>query len=335
MKEILIYSGIYDWTAEGFIKELNAAKGEDLTIRMNTNGGDPVSSYGMIAKLQEYKGKIKVKVDGKAYSTGAYMLLYASEAEGLDVSEFLFHRAAYPSWIESNKNYFTEDMKKTLNTINANFRKAMEAKLDIPKLEQITGVTLDKMMSLDDRINVTLNAQQAKEVGLIDTITTITPSIKAEIESLYMGVAAKYSGFEFSNPAKAQSPTPQETTNKKPVTMDINKLRAEHPELFAQVKALGASEEKDRVEAWMEFKDIDAKAVAEGIQSGKGLSQKDLANFTVKAISAKQIEKIEAENPNPVVTAGEGAPKTEAEKKILAFEDEADKILGIKKEGGK
>jgi len=332
MKEILIYSGVYDWTAEDFIREMNAANGEDVTIRINTNGGSPIDSYGMIAKQQEYKGKIKIKVDGKAYSTGAFMLLYSNDVEALDVSEFLFHRAAYGSYIEGSTDNFTPELKANLNRINGIYRKAMEAKLDVAKFEKMKGVTLDQLFSLDTRIDVKLNAKEAKEIGLIDKIVNITPSIKAQVESLYMGVAAKSAGIEFA-PAKIESK--QDFPIIKKSTMDINKLKAEHPDVFAQVKALGTSEEKDRVGAWMVFVDVDAKAVSEGIKSDKAPSLTAMSEFSMKALSAKQVKAIEAENAPVVAVAAEGAPKTEAEKNILAFEQEADKLLGIKKEGGK
>ena len=54
--EILLYSSIYSFSAESFIKEMEAASGNDVVLRINTPGGDPQAGFGMIAKFAEHKG---------------------------------------------------------------------------------------------------------------------------------------------------------------------------------------------------------------------------------------------------------------------------------------
>jgi ATP-dependent protease ClpP protease subunit len=118
MREILLYTPLYDYSAANFISQLEANKDSDITVRMNTNGGSPEDMWGMLAKVSERTKATKIKVDGRAYSAGAFMLAYSNDVEALDVSQFLIHRAAYASFLESDANFMTEDRKKSLKVIN-------------------------------------------------------------------------------------------------------------------------------------------------------------------------------------------------------------------------
>jgi hypothetical protein len=53
MKEIILYNYLYDASAANFIAQLEAYKDDDVVIRMNTGGGSPESTFGMIAKISE------------------------------------------------------------------------------------------------------------------------------------------------------------------------------------------------------------------------------------------------------------------------------------------
>lgn len=323
MKEIYLYGGIYSWTAQAVMTAMEQYKNDDIKIRVNSAGGEPEAGWGMVAKFSEHKGKKLIVVDGKAQSTAAFMLAYADEAESLDVSQFLLHRAAYPSWVESNKNYMTDAMWNELNAVNSKLRTALEGKIDVKKFETITGVTLDQMFSNDTRIDVPFTAEQALEIGLISSIKKITPEKKAEIEAFEYKIAAEALGLQ-----KAA----ENIDNPKTVNMTIDKLKAEHPSLFADVVKLGADQERDRVGSWMAFVDVDAKAVAEGIKEGKTLNATAMAELTRKALSAQSLKSLEEEAPNAVVTKeAETKEKTEKEAKVAAFEAEIDKHFNLKK----
>jgi ATP-dependent protease ClpP protease subunit len=76
-KEILLYGDIYDYSAETFINAMNELDGtEELTVRINSNGGEPNSMAGMIDKFQSYAGPKKIKIDGKAFSSAFFFALY-------------------------------------------------------------------------------------------------------------------------------------------------------------------------------------------------------------------------------------------------------------------
>mgnify|MGYP006921289540 CR=1 FL=1 len=326
VKEILIYTPIYSYSAEAFIKAMEESKNGDIVVRVNTPGGSPEDGWGMIAKFAEHKGKKLVKVDGRADSMGAYFLAYADDAEALDVSRAVIHRAAYPEYIEKNPNYMTKSMWEQMDQINAKLRAALEAKIDVKKFEKLKKVSMDDIFSNDNRLDVVLTAEDMKKIGLVNRVVTITPDKKAEIETMMFQIAAHSTGI----------PTPQTETEVKPLntkTMTSEKLKAENPAAYNEILeagiAAGVAKEKDRTGAWLAFIKIDAESVEKGIKEGKDLSQTAMAEFTAKAISAKTLTAVAADAADPLKTDEVKTKEQEKEKTLSAFEKEV--LDGVKK----
>lgn len=336
-KQILLYGEIFGFSSEMFLTEMETLKDDDIELRIDTIGGNPEAAFGMISKFQEHEGSKKIKVDGRAFSMGAFFLCYAEDVEALDVSSFVLHRAAFPEWMEASETFFDDERRARLEDVNKSLRKALEAKIDVAKFEKISKVTMDELFSMDGRIDVRLNAKQAKQIGLINKVNNITPQIQANINSYndeMIQMAAKYVG---DNPtAKEEVPQVNKVVNKN-TNMDLSKLKAEHPALYAQVKQEGfdhgVAQERDRIGAWMAFADIDLKAVSEGIKGEKTLSATDMAELTRKGISAKVLGETEEEAPEDVntpPTADKEQP--EAKKEVVAFEAKVKESMGLKSE---
>lgn len=323
-KELLIYGRVDEVSSSDFINGINEVEEtEDLTVRINTNGGEPEYLWGMAAKFNEFKGNKSVKVDGKAYSAGMLFLCYADNVEALDVSEMLVHRAAYPKWYEESE-MFTAEMRGNLDRINLSLRKAIEAKIDVAKFEALKGVKMKDIFSMETRIDVFLTAKEAKEIGLIDKIVKLTPTKKAEIQSyIDVCIAAEFEPFK----KEAQK---EEVKPKNENKMDINKLRAEHPELFAQVVKQGTDAERDRVGAWMAFVDVDAEAVGKGIKEGTMLSATAMAELSRKMFSKDTLNAAAAGAAKPLEVADPAKEKTAKEAELAAFDKNVDELLKSK-----
>ena len=315
MTEILLYGSIDGESSSDFIEDFTekTANNEDVVVRVNTPGGNPEYTFGMVAKFSEYTGKKKIQVDGKAYSGGLYFLCYGEENESLDVSEFLLHRAAYPSYYENDVEFFTDAVKGNLERINKSLRKAFEAKVDVPLFEQLTKCNLDEVFSMENRVDVFFSADIAKKVGLISKINKITPTKKAEIDSYInskmIQIAAEYKGAE------------TQIENFKINKMTLDELKAKHPEVFAQAFELGAisgiAKEKDRVKSCLVFAEIDLVGVKAAIESGEALTATAMAEFMLKTASKKTLETIEEEAAPEVKTkevSTKEKAKEEAEK---------------------
>jgi ATP-dependent Clp protease protease subunit len=310
-KELYLYSPIYDFIAESLIAQMEENKSEDIVIRANTPGGSVFSGWGIIAKMKEHEGTVKMKVDGSVASMGTFCLIFAEEAEALDVSRIHLHRA--DMYINN------PEQQAFLDGVNKDLKAKLTAKIDAAKLKELKGITIDEIFDPEKRLEVWLTAKEAKAIGLIQKIVKLNP---AEITAIndYWKIAAE------NKPEDKPDPTP---TNK---VMTLEELKAKHPELYAQLVALGVAQERDRVGAWLAFKDIDPEAVAAGIKEGKTMSQTEFAEFTVKALSPEALNKVKKGNA-PAVETEEVKDKKEAtaeEKEAATLEADIRKRLGLK-----
>ena len=323
-KEILLYGRFGSYSSEYFIDSVNELSDTDTLItRINSGGGDVLAAYGMIAKYQEFKGEKLIKVDGEASSMALMFCAYANRVECLDVSEFMMHRAAYPKWYENSED-FTEANRESLKAMNANLRKAIEAKIDVPKFEKLKGVTLDDVFSMDGRLDVNLTADEAKAIGLVDKINVITPSIAAEIEANNIRIAA------YNSPKKvAAKEEPTIKTNKSEI-MNINELKTQHPALYAEAVKDGVTAERDRVNSYLVFADVDVEAVKIGIESGENLTAKASAEFARKMFSKEKVADAEADSTKEIETKKEKPELTAEAEKLQKFNEELDKNLKTK-----
>lgn len=319
-KELLIYGGIDSYSATQFITELNEAKEDDIVVRITTDGGDPQYGFGMVAKFSEHPKEKKIKIDGKAYSWGTYFCCYTNDVEALNVSQFLIHRAAYPSWFENDPLLFTNIIRETVVKTNSDLRTALEAKIDVDKFQKLKKVTLDDIFSMEQRLDVFLTAAEAKKIGLISSIVDITPKKKAEIESR-MRMSAKHIEVE---PLIIKKP------------MNIAELKASHPEVYAQAVLDGVNNERDRVGSWLPYMAADAELVTSSIKEGKTISATAMSELNVKMFASASLKAIEAQNPKIVTTTevALGTSAADAEKqadaeKTMSFRNEVRAGLGL------
>ena len=117
-------------------------------------------------------------------------------------------------------------------------------------------------------------------------------------------------------------------TNKTNKKMTKEELKQQHPDVYASIIQEGATQERDRVEAWLAFSEVDLNAVKEGIQKGENVTQKTMSEMFVKQTAQATMNKIEGENPKQVETPV--VEKTAAEIELENFTKEARKNAGLK-----
>lgn len=329
-KEILLYGPIFSQSSADFINSINEiGDGEDLVVRVNTPGGEVTAGWGMVAKFKEFAGNKSVKIDGQAMSMGFMFAAYADDVEALDVSQFMLHRAAYPSWYE--KELMTEEEKSNLIGMNRSLEAAVRAKIDVQKFESIFGKKIKDIFSMDDRINVFMTAKQAKEIGLISSISKITPQKKDKIKADFDSVTAKYAeSFKAVAAFYAEAELPKVQTNKPNTVMTKESLKAEHPDLYASIVKEGIENERDRAGAWLAYIDADQKTVVDGIKSGSELKQTQMAELSLKAVQLTAKGAIEGGNPKPIATDTPIETDKEKDTELKALANAVNEGLGLK-----
>lgn len=305
-KELYLYSPIYDFVAESLISQMNEEGDDsDITMRINSGGGDVFAGYGIAAKMAERKGKTKIKVDGNAMSMAAALLCFGDDNECLDVSTIMLHRAAMPVSSKEDQDF--------LDSVNEKLREKLKSKIDDKKLKELKGVNIKNLFEDEKRIDLMLSAKEAKQIGLIDKINTLTPKeLKAFNDKMY-AVAATYV-------PKKKIKTPK---NKIMDKMNVEAFKAKYPKTYAKVFSAGVSAEKERVESCLVFIDVDTKGVKAAIESGKPLNQKQMSEFALKQNSPEMLKKISLEAAAPVSTnASEQVELTDEQKKADQFRND-------------
>jgi ATP-dependent Clp protease protease subunit len=315
-KELYLYSPIYDFVAEALISQMEENKGSDIIIRGNTPGGSVFSGWGIIAKMKEHDGKVLMKVDGSVASMGTFILVFAQEAEALDVSKIHLHRA--DMYVNGPED------QAFLDGVNKDLKAKLIQKIDAAKLKELKGITIDDLFDPEKRIDVWLTAKEAKSIGLIQKIVKLNPSEITAFNKRFQ-IAAEAESKEDNNP----NPQPKKVMN------TLEELKAKHPELYAQAVAAGhkagAEAEAKRVAAWEAWRHIDASAVDKGIKEGREITMADISEFSAKALSPEALKKLSA-TAAPGVKTGESTQTatTEAEQELQNLEASALKALGKK-----
>lgn len=339
MRTVPFYGSIHDFTVEAFIEKLEEVKltGEtDLFVKMSSGGGNPFAGWGVITAIRDWVtevegGTVKYRAEGVAASMAAFVTLFVSNSEAIEQTHFMVHRAAVPPWMEN------EETTALLKKVNGDLMKAFKAKVDVKKFKEFSKVPLTRFFdSNEPRIDVNLTAKQAKAIGLIDNVISLSPVEASELNTSL--IAANMEPVEFTEVEAEEKYENQQKNNTK---MTLEEFKAKYPNIFEEARdqgrGEGINEERDRVEAWMEFYEIDAEAVKTGIESGKGMNQKAVAHFNATAIKTNFINgaagsgkplRTKGDNPDDL-GGGNGAPE---DQDLGEFDAELKKRLGLEVE---
>lgn len=304
-RELYLYSGIYSFTAQMLIAEMEKSADEDIVIRVNSPGGDVFSGWGIASKIQEHKGNVTIKVDGMAASMAAVMLPFADFVEVLDVTKIMIHKA-----IGSVEN---DAEKLLLAQVNESLKKKLKGKIDAAKLKELKGVSIDTLFAEGERMDLWLTAQEAKQIGLVDKVNKLSAAEAQYFQNIFQ-VAASMEGHA------------PKITESKSDTMDkitLKELQEKFPAVYAEAVKVGADAEADRMGAWLAFIDIDSKAVHEGIKSGKAISQTQSAEFAKKMFSASAEKSLTDESAVVIEGAATGAVKADTKKTEMTADEKA------------
>lgn len=74
-----------------FKDELNAFSGKDITVWIDSYGGSVFAGAGIYNALKEHKGKVVVKIDGKAMSAASVIAMAGDEIQMSPVAVLMIH----------------------------------------------------------------------------------------------------------------------------------------------------------------------------------------------------------------------------------------------------
>ena len=289
-----------DVTPAMFREELMKHTG-DITVRINSPGGDVFAGVAIYNMLTEYNGKVVVKVDGLAASIASVIAMAGDEIQMLPGTSMMIHRA----WsIAMGDDKEMQKVAAMLAQISENIANIYTER---------TGLPLEKVNELMDA-ETWMNPADAVELGFADmevkpksktVVETALDKLKSEVQNaVRMPVLAMARKMSTEQEPKAEEVTddaPQESSEEtpeaKPVVDEVTETtEVDEPAPVEQDEAEVVPEVKPQTE---EVGDV-APATEE----------------TNEATENKEKEMNEQDVKNQVV-----APATEAPKASMSVHD--------------
>lgn len=145
-----------DVTPQLFKEELNAGNG-DITVWINSPGGDCVAAAQIYNMLSNYAGKVTVRIDGIAASAASVIAMAGDKVLVSPVSMMMIHNPATIAWGDS------AEMQKAVAMLD-------EVKESIINAYEIkTGLDRRKLSKLMDA-ETWMDANSAVEYGFADGV---------------------------------------------------------------------------------------------------------------------------------------------------------------------
>lgn len=199
-----------DVTPQLFKDELNSGSG-DITVWINSPGGDCVAAAQIYNMLMDYKGNVTVKIDGIAASAASVIAMAGAKVLVSPVSMLMIHNPATVACGDSS------EMQKAISMLN-------EVKESIINAYEIkTGMSRAKLSRLMDA-ETWMDANSAVEMGFADgvlerasdtseqgnAVTDVMFSRKAVTNVLMNKMTAKYGASEKTPRGQAAIPAPED-----------------------------------------------------------------------------------------------------------------------------
>ena len=155
-----------DVTPQLFADELNAGTG-DITVWINSPGGDCVAAAQIYNMLMDYRGNVTVKIDGIAASAASVIAMAGTKVLMSPVSMLMIHN---PMTVAMGDTAEMEKAIEMLGSVKDSIINAYEIK---------TGLSRAKLSHLMDA-ETWMDAHKAVELGFADEIlhraSTATPT---------------------------------------------------------------------------------------------------------------------------------------------------------------
>jgi ATP-dependent Clp protease protease subunit len=154
---------IYEWFGDShtspnkFRNELKSYSGKNITLWIDSFGGDTIAAAGIYNALKEHKGKITAKIDGKAMSAASVIAMAADEIKMSPLAIMMIHNPWSGTYGEAKDMRHMADI---LDEVKETIVNAYQAK---------TGLSRKKISEMMDN-ETWMSAKTAVNEGFADSI---------------------------------------------------------------------------------------------------------------------------------------------------------------------
>lgn len=332
---------------ESFMEDLAAVKGKsNITIKINSCGGDLYTGIAIHNAIKGLTGHKVVVVEGIAASAASVIACAGDEVQVYPGSMVMIHGVAGLLY-----DYYTlADLKKLQKDFDASERAIAEI------YHAKTGLEVDQLRSMMTR-ETWMVGQEAIDNGFADTLLTdegpdVTLSADKKV-LLVAGIRHDVKGFRHipgtipidnsihaapaagNKHAAAKNDGPKKEDNK---TMTLEEMRAQHPDVVAQIEQQAAETARTQERARIEAIDSiaasvgDAQLVRDAKYGEAPCTAEQLALKAMQkqaAIGAKHLKDAKADNDESGAAGVGAAPNGGEEGSENDDKAKVDAIVGL------
>ena len=215
-----------DVTPQLFKDELNAGTG-NITVWINSPGGDCVAAAQIYNMLINYNGKVTVKIDGIAASAASVIAMAGSEVYMSPVSMMMIHNPATIAWGDHTEFAkaieMLDEVKESI--INAYVLKTGLSRAKLSHLmDSETWMNANKAVELGFADGMLTRDSQAEDITVPseDTVEAVMFSRKAVNNALQNKMSAKFGKKKETVVQQSEIPAPE--TNERNVDALLERL---------------------------------------------------------------------------------------------------------------
>jgi len=213
-----------------------------INVHINSPGGSVFAGQAIHNMLRQHPANVTVYIDGLAASIASVIAMAGNKIIMPPGTMMMIHNPLLSLW----GSYQSGDMREM-----ADFLDKIKESLVATYVSRCTKKTKDEIIALMDA-TTWMTAVDAVDMGFADEIEGI--AVSASMSGKVLNIAGK--SFDLS--PFATVPTVQASVNVSSATeikneeekiLDLNELKAKHPELYNQLFELGVKAERDRHKA--------------------------------------------------------------------------------------
>lgn len=271
---------------------------KELVIHADTPGGRSMGADDASVAISLINKPVTTKIEGMLASAGYYVVAGSNKIVATSEQNLVGSIGTVIS-MQNDPNEITiassDAPNKRPDPTTPEGKAVIQEFLDqiqslfVRRVAEGRNVSIQKVQS-DFGKGGTLMASQALAAGMIDSIETLADR-KSQISK------------PTSNPLNSAK---TENSNQRGTKMDIEKLKSEHPAVFAEAVQLGVTKEKERVTSLKSFADADQA----NVEVQKIVNEAIINGSSFEAVQAKLLVAMRdfktsvANNAPPVPTSG-------------------------------
>lgn len=205
------YFGIENTSPNKIAKALKEANGEDITIQVNSGGGDVFAGNEIYYLINGYKGRTTVDITGFAASIATVICCAGQRVRATPGAQYMIHNVSASAHGDYNVMDHTSEILQNANRAISNIYRIK------------TGISETDLLALMNE-ETWMDATRAREYGFVDEIIGDNGLFNSKPLTIHNSVA-KILSDEVKNKIRASFKCPDSPMTDSDILMEKNKLQ--------------------------------------------------------------------------------------------------------------